>query len=114
MFTPQIKGHLESFVVLLRAFSTSAVTDTALLSKPQELKGVIDLFNEQTSQGLGSDRVSKRFPSGKSVTVAVRPKGVPGKTYSSWERVYDVDVAIYGDGRLPWSALPQEKSATPE
>jgi hypothetical protein len=67
--------HLETFVILLRVFDKSAVTDAVVLHRPQALKEIIDWFDKKLATGSRPDTASGRLPMWESpVSVILRPK----------------------------------------
>jgi len=79
----------ESFAVLLRKLSDdSAGVYMAIPNTYQNLSEILDLFKEQMSEGLRTDRIDKYLLTGLTVSAALRPRAVSG------EKQFLVDVSL--------------------
>jgi hypothetical protein len=81
MFRTYYKRYREeSFAVLLRKLSDdSAGMYIAAPETYQDLSEILDLFKEQMSEGLRTDRIDKHLRTGFIVSAALRPRAVCGE-----------------------------------
>ena len=95
----------ESFAVLLRKLpDDSAGVDIAIPETYQGLSEVLDLFKEQMSEGLRTDRITKSLNTGVAVSAALRPRAVSGEK----QFLVDISFDTGRPGRLTDLATGQE------
>jgi hypothetical protein len=99
----------ESFAVLLRKLSDdSAGVDIATPATYQDLPEILDLFKEQMSEGLRTDKIAKYLKTGVLVSVTLRPRAVSGV------KQFLVNVSLVTGSGLPrsFTSFTTEQGAT--